>query len=57
MPSQSGVLIEVYPENIWQHFQPNTGSGPPTSIDLNIDNAPFWQVMQQLCETVKMNPR
>ncbi len=54
LSKQTGVVVKVWPENLWnQNYGPN---GPPTSVTIDVDQKPFWEAMEEICTETHLYP-
>jgi hypothetical protein len=50
----AGVSVEVWPENLWtQNYGRN---GPPKTVTVDLEDKPFWTVMDAFCKESKLYP-
>jgi len=52
---QSGADIRVWPDGSWPR-QAVAGAAP-SSISIDVENAPFWEVLREFCQKVNVAPR
>ena len=54
LSTKAGVNIQVWPENLWTQ---NRGrNGPPTSVSVDVEEKPFWVVMEEICTQMNLFP-
>src|SRR5690348_15403952 len=54
LSKQTGVTIQVWPEQLWN--QNNGRNGPPTSVTIDVDQKPFWEAMEEVCTQTNLYP-
>lgn len=54
LSKQTGVTVQVWPENLWNQNYGN--NGPPTSVTIDIDQKPYWAAMEEICTQTHLYP-
>src|SRR5262245_40199452 len=57
LTKQTGVSIQVWPENIYEQQRGFGGNRLPQSIDADFESVTFWTALDKICTSASLRPQ